>query len=133
MANTKGSKKGITGIKIDKEQFERLCSILCSADEISGFFGVSYATLLRWCKHEYGGLAFEEVWKSKASVGKISLRRIQFKQAERYPAMSIFLGKQYLGQSDNAHADNLIDGLTSKAQEIVVKIRDKANEDDDEQ
>ena len=47
--------------------------------------------------------------------------------------MSIFLGKQYLGQSDNAHSDNLIDGLTSKVQEIVVKIRDKANEDDDEQ
>ena len=125
MSNVKGSKKGVYGIKIDKEQFERLCSIMCSVDEICGFFGVSYDTLKRFCKQNYGQ-NFEVVQKDKSALGKISLRRIQFKQAERYPAMAIFLGKQYLGQTDNAHLDNLSDELSKRAETIVVKIRDKA-------
>jgi hypothetical protein len=125
MSNVKGSKKGVYGIKIDKEQFERLCSIMCSVDEICGFFGVSYDTLKRFCKQNYNQ-NFEAVQKDKSALGKISLRRIQFKQAERYPAMAIFLGKQYLGQTDNAHLDNLSDELSKRAETIVVKIRDKA-------
>lgn len=125
MSNVAGSKKGVYGIKIDKEQFERLCSIMCSVDEICGFFGVSYDTLKRFCKQNYNQ-NFEVVQKDKSALGKISLRRIQFKQAERYPAMAIFLGKQYLGQTDNAHLDNLSDELSKSAQTIVVKIRDKA-------
>lgn len=125
MSNVKGSKKGVYGIKIDKDQFERLCSIMCSVDEICGFFGVSYDTLKRFCKQNYNQ-NFEAVQKDKSALGKISLRRIQFKQAERYPAMAIFLGKQYLGQTDNAHLDNLSDELSKSAETIVVKIRDKA-------
>jgi len=125
MSNVKGSKKGVYGIKIDKDQFERLCSIMCSVDEICGFFGVSYDTLKRFCKQNYNQ-NFEAVQKDKSALGKISLRRIQFKQAERYPAMAIFLGKQYLGQTDNAHLDNLSDELSKRAETIVVKIRDKA-------
>ena len=125
MSNVKGSKKGVYGIKIDKEQFERLCSIMCSVDEICGFFGVSYDTLKRFCKQNYNQ-NFEAVQKDKSAMGKISLRRIQFKQAERYPAMAIFLGKQYLGQTDNAHLDNLSDELSKRAETIVIKIRDKA-------
>jgi len=125
MPNVKGSKKGVYGIKIDKDQFERLCSIMCSVDEICGFFGVSYDTLKRFCKQNYNQ-NFEAVQKDKSALGKISLRRIQFKQAERYPAMAIFLGKQYLGQTDNAHLDNLSDELSKRAETIVVKIRDKA-------
>jgi len=125
MSNVKGSKKGVYGIKIDKEQFERLCSIMCSVDEICGFFGVSYDTLKRFCKQNYNQ-NFEAVQKDKSALGKISLRRIQFKQAERYPAMAIFLGKQYLGQTDNAPLDNLSDELSKRAETIVVKIRDKA-------
>ena len=31
----------------------------------------------------------------------MSLRRTQFKLAEKNPTMAIFLGKQYLGQRDN--------------------------------
>ena len=125
MSNVKGSKKGVYGIKIDKDQFERLCSIMCSVDEICGFFGVSYDTLKRFCKQNYNQ-NFEAVQKDKSALGKISLRRIQFKQAERYPAMAIFLGKQYLGQTDNAPLDNLSDELSKRAETIVVKIRDKA-------
>lgn len=36
-------------------------------------------------------------------VGKISLRRIQLDLAKKNPAMAIFLGKNYLGQTDRHH------------------------------
>lgn len=39
----------------------------------------------------------------------MSLRRTQFKLAEKNPTMAIWLGKQYLGQRDNIeveHKDN---------------------------
>lgn len=99
MGRTKGSKNGKFGANIDKEQFEKLCSILCTEQEICGFFGVSHDTLNRWCHQEYK-CAFTEIFDLKSALGKISLRRIQFKQAEKNPSMAIFLGKQILGQKD---------------------------------
>lgn len=99
MGRTKGSKKGVYGAIIDKSQFEKLCSILCTEQEICGFFGTSHDTLNRWCHQEYE-MTFTEVWERKSSIGKISLRRIQFKQAETNPSMAIWLGKQILGQSE---------------------------------
>ena len=45
-------------------------------------------------------MTFTEIWEMKSSLGKISLRRIQFKQAETNPSMAIWLGKQILGQTD---------------------------------
>lgn len=43
---------------------------------------------------------FSEVFKQKRGVGKISLRRSQWRLAEKNANMAIFLGKQYLGQKD---------------------------------
>lgn len=99
MSKTKGAKNGKYGAKIDKAQFEKLCAILCTEQEICGYFDVSHDTLNRWCHQEYG-LTFTETFEQKCTIGKISLRRIQFKQAETNPSMAIWLGKQILGQTD---------------------------------
>lgn len=101
MPKTKGCKNGKYGASIDKQQFERLCSILCTEQEICGFFSVSHDTLNRWCHQEYEK-TFTDVWREKAAIGRISIRRIQFKQAETNPSMAIWLGKQILGQTDQA-------------------------------
>lgn len=101
---TKGSKNGIHGANIDKRQFETLCSILCTEEEICSFFSCSHDTLNRWCKDNYN-CTFEETRKKKSSIGKISLRRIQFKQAESNPSMAIWLGKQILGQSEKVEQE----------------------------
>lgn len=122
MGRAKGSKVGTYGALIDKANFEKLCSIMCTQPEICGFFGVSHDTLNRWCKQEYDGRTFTEVFEEKSSLGKISLRRIQFKQAESNPTMAIFLGKQYLGQKENIDArpmDNDDDELTKSIKEAV--------------
>lgn len=85
--------------RIDKKQFENLCGLQCTLLEICDFFDVEDDTLNSWCKKTYG-TTFSEVFKKKRGKGQISLRRMQWKLAEKNTAMAIFLGKQYLGQKD---------------------------------
>lgn len=92
--------------QIDQEQFEKLCSLQCTITEICGYFDCDDMTLNRWCREHYDGRSFSEVFRVKRGLGKISLRRFQFQQAETNPTMAIWLGKQYLGQSDQVHVDN---------------------------
>lgn len=44
--------------------------------------------------------AARRAWEDGRELGKVSLRRNQMQLSQRYPAMAIFLGKQYLGQND---------------------------------
>ena len=85
--------------EIDSDQFEKLCGLQCTLAEISGWFGCSEDTVERWCKRTYSA-GFADAFKRYSQSGKISLRRYQFKIAEKNAAMAIFLGKQYLGQRD---------------------------------
>lgn len=86
--------------KIDKKQFETLCAIQCTEEEICAVIGVDDNTLARWIKENYNGRRFSEVFKEKRANGKASLRRNQWRLSETNAAMSIWLGKQYLGQRD---------------------------------
>lgn len=91
--------------QIDQQAFEKLCALQCSEEEICGFFDVSDKTLSGWCRRTYGTSGFSETFAQKRGAGKISLRRFQFQLARKSAAMAIFLGKQYLGQKDNAIPD----------------------------
>lgn len=86
--------------EIDSKIFENLCKLQCTREEICSFLDVTDKTLETWCKRTYGE-CFSLVFAKKREGGKISLRRAQFRLAEKNAAMAIFLGKQYLGQSDN--------------------------------
>ena len=86
-------------IDISKTQFENLCKLQCTKEEIASWFNCSEDTIDRWCKRTYGE-SFAVVFKQKRGVGKISLRRSQFRMAQKNPTMAIWLGKQYLGQRD---------------------------------
>ena len=96
--------------RIDKKQFENLCGLQCTLLEICDFFDVEDDTLNSWCKKTYG-TTFSEVFKLKRGKGQISLRRMQWKLAEKNPTMAIFLGKQYLGQKDKIEYTD--DGMKS--------------------
>lgn len=92
--------------EIDQEQFEKLCAIQCTETEIANWFKCSVDTIERWCKETYqdengNPMSFAETFKVYSVDGKISLRRFQFRQAEKSYAMAIWLGKQWLGQRDN--------------------------------
>jgi hypothetical protein len=83
--------------EIDQDQFEKLCEWQCTQSEICEWFGITDKTLTRWCKETYG-VGFSEVFKVKRQKGLISLRRSQFELAKKNATLSIWLGKQYLGQ-----------------------------------
>lgn len=85
--------------QIDQKQFESLCGLQCTLEEICGWFDITDKTLNSWCKRTYGA-SFSEVFKQKRGTGKISLRRAQFRLAEKNANMAIWLGKQYLDQKD---------------------------------
>lgn len=85
--------------EIKKMDFEKLCGLQCTQQEICDFFGVDHKTLTKWCKRTYRQ-DYSQVYQEKRAGGKISLRRMQFRLAEKSAAMAIFLGKNILGQSD---------------------------------
>lgn len=96
-------------IDIDFEQFKGLCAIMCTEEEIAHWFRCSVDTIERWCKRELK-LSFADAYKKYSVGGKISIRRYQMKMAEHNATMAIWLGKQYLGQTDK--------------QEVAVAVND---------
>ena len=110
--------------EIDQKQFENLCGLQCTLEEICGWFGVTDKTLNSWCKRTYSE-SFSEVFRQKRSTGKISLRRSQWKLAEKNANMAIWLGKQYLGQKDivevGVEKDNVQDDALSESLRELAK------------
>lgn len=111
--------------EIDQKQFENLCGLQCTLEEICGWFDVCSDTLETWCKRTYKR-SFSEVFAQKRGAGKISLRRSQWRLAEKNAAMAIFLGKQFLGQRDN------IDVTVADAKGIALDELEKMVLEDDE-
>lgn len=109
--------------EIDQEQFENLCGLQCTQEEICNWFRVTDKTLTNWCKHAYGE-SFSETYKKKRGAGKISLRRMQWQLAAKSPAMAIFLGKNILGQTDRFEGAARIDDI--KDDELSKSLRDLA-------
>lgn len=85
--------------KIDYDMVEKLAGIQCTQQEIASFLGCSVDTLQR-------DETFCGIYKKGMENGKMSLRRIQYKLAEKNPTMAIWLGKQYLGQKDTINNTN---------------------------
>lgn len=84
---------------INQKQFEEMCKYQCTRDEICAFLDVTGMTLNAWCRETYG-TTFSVVFKQKREDGKMSLRRKQWHLADKSASMAIFLGKNYLGQTD---------------------------------
>lgn len=93
------AKTGRPRKEIDQNHFENLCGLQCTKEDICDFFGVTDKTIDAWCKRTYKD-SFSVVFKQKRGKGKCSLRRYQFALAQKNANMAIWLGKQYLGQSD---------------------------------
>lgn len=86
--------------ELDWAEFDKLCLIQCTEQEIAGWFDMSVETLKKRCVEEYG-LTFLELYAQKSAEGKSSLRRAQWKAAlGGDKTMMIWLGKNTLGQSD---------------------------------
>lgn len=115
----KKNKGGRPKIVIDYAMVEKFASMQCTYKEIACFFECSEDRLK---KDE----EFIHHYKKAFESGKMSLRRMQWKLAERNTTMAIWLGKQYLGQRDII--ENQITELT-KVEELLSKINKEAKDD----
>lgn len=79
--------------EIDYLLVEKLANLMCTQQEIASVLEVSTKTLQR-------DPEFCRIYNIGIQCGKMSLRRYQMKLAEKNPQMAIWLGKQYLKQTD---------------------------------
>ena len=88
---------------IDTEQLTKLASFGCSNTEIAEFYGCDESLIRK---------SFSEYLTKGRAKGKIRLRQLQWKSAEKgNVSMQIFLGKNILGQKDKLEEAELEEPL----------------------
>jgi len=106
---------------IDYTKLDAMCAIHCTGEECASVLGVSYEHLNNQLKKD-GNFGFLEYFKEKGANGKMSLRRKQYDQAmSGNSTMLIWLGKQWLGQSDKVEEKSEV---TSRIDKVVIEVID---------
>ena len=122
--------------EFDKKQFADLIGLGCGDQEICWWFRdangkpANIDTLSRWCKREFG-MNFQEYRRKNGGIARnIQIRKNQLDLCKRSAAMAIFLGKQYLGQTEvpMAQGHEIQDDDLTKALENVAKEMENADE-----
>lgn len=85
---------------IDFEKVFQLATYQSTKEEIFAMLNISQSELYASENKAYKE-KFDEAYFAGKEAGKNQLRTAQFKMAQKSVPMSIFLGKQYLNQSDN--------------------------------
>ena len=104
------ARKKTTWTSVDKQKFRELCGCFATRDEVCATFGISPKTLNRLI-NEYlhdeiapdsdSPVSFQDAFQTYSASARGSLRRKQFELAMNGDkTMLIFLGKNYLGQTD---------------------------------
>lgn len=111
--------------EFDIKQFNDLIGLGCTQDEIAWWFRDEHGkpanidTLSRWCKRTFG-LNFQDYMRKNGGMYlKVGLRKNQFELSKRNAAMAIFLGKNYLGQTDHPEGLNTADALLQNMQTLT--------------
>ena len=129
-------KKGDTGyhrIDIDWAEFEKLCEIQCSAEEVAFWFHCSVDTIENRVKEHYNE-SFSVIRAQKAVRGKVAIRRGLFALGLKGNLGAlIWLSKQHLGfaekleqklDNQDASKDSHIEKLSSQLLALKAVIND---------
>ena len=82
----------------DRDVIKRLAAIMCSYEEIGGIIGMTEEGVKK---------RFKKVIDAGRAQGKESLRKAQFTRAlDGDTRMQVWLGKNYLNQSDQPNAND---------------------------
>ena len=119
MADT--NKGGRPRKELSFKTLNKLIQIQCTAEECASVLGVSSDTLDRRLREEFG-VGFAEYYKTHGHMGKVSLRRMQWKSAQKgNVTMQIWLGKQMLGQADKSETEvTSPDGSLAQVNHVTV-------------
>ena len=82
--------------ELDRRQFEILCGMQCSVEELCGWFGCDETALNTWCVDTYGE-EFRSAFDRLAMMGRIALRRDQGAAAKKNVSMARHLEAQRAG------------------------------------
>lgn len=120
--------------ELGEEFIAKLAGIMCTDEEIAAMMSdhnesISVDTLT----NENNGATFAECKEKGQATGKASLRRNQFKLSETNAAMAIFLGKNWLGQTDKQDVKADIDGGSIVFNIMPASQRPPEEEDESEE
>ena len=126
--------------EISWEVVDKLLEINCTGEEIATVMGVDYDTIQNHCKEEQGMMFSEYIKKGNAKF-KTSLKRLQYRSAKglftttndgetkliEKPSvtMQIWLGKQYLEQTDKNYMEQKNTGENT----INIVTKDEATKE----
>lgn len=114
-------KMGRPPIQINWDEVKKLCKLQCTAEEIAGWMNISVDTLENKLRTEQQ-TTFSVFFKMHSAGGKVSLRRAQYSTAIKgNAALLIWLGKQYLGQSDKLETMEL---TPPEPKQIIFTVQD---------
>lgn len=89
----------------------KLAGIMCTDEEIAAMMSDEHASIsVDTLTNENNGATFAECKEKGQAQGKASLRRNQFKLSETNASMAIFLGKNWLGQTDKQEVKTELGG-----------------------
>ena len=130
MTKPTGKPKGRPRKEIDIKEFEKLCYIQATLEEIAGWFECDAKTIEArvgdyYVDEEGNRPTFSEIADGLRGKGKIGVRRGQFQRAQAgSDKMLIHLGKNYCGQSEKSEIE-----VTQKGPLVIVR-KSKEVEDD---
>ena len=127
-AKRTGNPNGRPRVDIKEKEFDSLCAMQCTEEEIAAFYGCTIDTINNWCKRTFGQ-TFSEIYPQKRALGKASLRRAGFKMAQSVPSVHIFYAKNFLGMTDKIEQTvHEVEDLTTLAE--MLSMPNKESEDE---
>lgn len=119
-------KTGPKPIPLDWNQVGTLAGLHATQAEIAGYIGISVSQLTLRYELEHDGETLGDFIRSKRDGGKAKLRVLQLESAKSGSVqMQIFLGKNWLGQSDK------IEHAQSEVKPLTLAYRSPIDEDGD--
>lgn len=109
--------------EVNMQQVIYWIGLQATAEEIAGAFRISNETLNNRLREEFG-CNFLDLKKQlgNGSDGKLKLRMNQFKMSETNASMAIWLGKQYLGQTDKPASEGEFNGSLSELLSLLNRL-----------
>lgn len=118
--------------ELDRKQFESLCGMQCSVEELCGWFGCDEAALNAWCINTYGE-EFRSAFDRLAMMGRIVLRREQVAAAKKNVSMARHLEAQRAGHDappQKRKNYRLTDAYKELRQSMLQNLIDRDIDDD---
>jgi hypothetical protein len=113
---------------VNFQLFEDLCALQCTQQDICHVMKIDEKTLCKAVLNNYK-IPYSQAYKNYSEMGKCSLRRNQFNLSKTNAAMAIFLGKNWLGQTDE-RKDTLPpnDALLTLNLDLIKRIGEQERE-----